>query len=170
VFASQPDSVDFRRARQLKALRRLVAWAEEHGLEVIVRAHPRESRAFWKENFPNIQLDSTNDGFLDCLLRLRPLFVGSWWSTALLDALAFGVLPVTLAAGGTARSADLVFPFGLICSVFPDDQGTLAALSEDPGAYEEELVRRQCLVYPLPFVKGPKASLTPPDAVRGAHP
>jgi len=147
LFASQYDAVDFQKEHELGALQALLDWAGVEGLEFIVRLHPREDEKFWQTHFPSVMVDRAREDFRSCLARLHPILVCSWWSTAVLDALNLGVLPVVLKSA-ECRPANVVFPFGQVGIGFPGERDLLMSVVQSPDAYSYELARRREIVDP----------------------
>lgn len=146
LLASQYDTTAFHKAHQLVALRHLQAWATEHRLELVLRLHPREDGRFWHEAFPGIRVDGTKDGFAACLERLRPLYVCSWSSTALLDALVAGIVPILLEDDVDRHASDLAFPLAAISVALPGEAALLNAITSRNEDYRRILAEKQRLL------------------------
>jgi len=81
-------------------------WAAQTGCRVICRPHPRENPVRWQR--PDVcalvELQSSERSFLDHLSEIRPRIVVSSFSTALIDALHAGIIPVTICADNDPTS------------------------------------------------------------------
>lgn len=143
LLASSYDVASlFSRRDHLPMLTRLFAWARERGLEVVVRPHPREDPGFWTTHFPDTAMDDRTSPFLDSLARWQPSAVVSWASTALLDALGAGVLPLLLREGSEPLLEDCVFPVDQVALVWPEDAPEVSALLARPQDYDKDVAER----------------------------
>lgn len=88
----------------------LIEWAGENGFKVVVRKHPRESSDFWKEHFPWCEIASNALTFREVLSLYKPALVVSWFSTALVESLQCGYLPVTVSDPDSDDIKDMVYP------------------------------------------------------------
>ncbi len=116
-------------------------WAESVHLSVCVRPHPREDRTFWlgRGVEHNLAVDASDAGFFQALTRLKPRLVVSWFSTALADALAMGVIPVTVCHPDERAVADMPYPLFQRCLSWPRDKDMVARLLRDDEYYEAVL-------------------------------
>lgn len=135
VIASIYDDTEFSRADSLGMLKDVVRWAGEKSLEIIVRPHPREDSGFWLENFPGIKIDDSGQSFDTLLMGCRPMYVFSWFSTSLLDALRLGCVPVTMSEGSCMHVSDLIVPLLRKCMKWPGDVMKLDGALSDAMAY-----------------------------------
>lgn len=112
----------------------LVDFAQALGLSIVVRPHPRGDDRLWCAIRERDQVTFENDGsFEDFLGNWRPMFVASWFSTTLVDALMAGSLPITLSEGRT----ELVLPLREIALHFPKDNTHLKACVLDIETREQ---------------------------------
>jgi hypothetical protein len=156
LVASQYDTADFRKAREVAGLQALMAWASSAEVEVAVRLHPREDERFWSRYFPDIAIDRGGGDFRACLDRLKPGIVCSWWSTALADALVAGVLPVLLSSTQPEALTALVFPLQDIALRFPEDTVRLDSALGSALDYRRLLDQKQLVII---SASGPAAAL-----------
>ena len=118
-------------------------WATSIGIKVWVRPHPREDRSFWRDEDirPCVAMEDSDASFNEALARLRPRMVVSWFSTALAEALAAGILPVSVSARDDPNVRDMVYPLFRRCLHWPDDTATITRVLEDDDAYRAEIGR-----------------------------
>ena len=149
IFASIYDSkeLNFKKEQYLGTIRDLFCWSEKRQLRIIVRPHPSERTVFWLAHFPHVEVaDPTKDiGFM--LSNEFPIFVVSWTSTALIDALRQGIIPLMLAENRRTIVDDMVFPLADIALNWPEEMDLIQTLSVDPELYRKELKARQCAVF-----------------------
>ena len=121
----------------------LLDWASSIRRDVWVRPHPREDRSFWNEEptRSSVGIEDRDASFESALSRLRPRLVVSWYSTALADALAMGILPVSVSAADDPDVADMVYPLYRRCLRWPDDRETIERALVDDDAYRAVLAR-----------------------------
>lgn len=143
LFASIYDFAGFSKSDHLDLLNEVFAWAAVNAMQIIVRLHPCESEAFWVSNFPEAEIDRMGGGFEECLTRVSPSLIMSWFSTALIDALRFGVVPALLMPGSEKALADIVFPLDRIAVKWPGEQALLEDILADQGLYNDQLRFRQ---------------------------
>lgn len=96
LIASIYDTGECRKSDALKVLTELFAWADDNGLQIIIRMRPRENDNFWQSYFPQSVIDHQHDNFSNALLRLRPMIMVTWFSTTIIDALRCNVVPVSI--------------------------------------------------------------------------
>ena len=143
LFASVNSFAEFDKTNHISVIREVVAWTFEQGFKLVVRPHPRESDGFWESNFPVIELDKSSGRFQDCLVRWNPMFVISWFSTTLVDALGGNVLPIFIRQGSEYILPDLVFPLEKLAFAWPSDRYALDKLAGSPEAYQQVLDERR---------------------------
>lgn len=121
----------------------LLDWFASCGVPIVVRPHPKEDRAFWRIHGPRWRcaVDDSDGSFMLAVKRLRPRFVVSWYSTALVDALTYGVLPVTVSHAGNPAIEDMVYCLLDRALHWPRDAELLASLLNDDRAYGHALAR-----------------------------
>jgi hypothetical protein len=144
LLASQHDTDTCKRAAYLDRLREVVDWLAARGHRLVVRPHPREDLAFWSAHFPNLEIQREPVRFLDHLRALRPRFVLSWFSTALIDGSLVGVPGLTLGTGPDAQLEDVVFDFEATFLQWGRDQARIEAMlksERERSAYRDRLVR-----------------------------
>jgi hypothetical protein len=128
LIASVYDMPSFDKKKDLERVQSLVLWANQNNLEVIIRKHPREGEGFWETHFTDLQVDTTPDSFKDALMRIKPMFVASWFSTSLVDALLSNVIPVSVMDFGDQHLQDMVFDIPKHCLLWPQSQITMDTL------------------------------------------
>lgn len=140
LFASIYDSGTFRKHDYVQVLRNVFAWAADKGLRIIVRPHPCESGKFWKGHFPEMPHDETTGGFQDALRHYKPLFVASWWSTSLLDALRAGMAPVLIVNGSESALEDMVYPLRNVTFHWDRDESLLTEMIANRAIYRDRVM------------------------------
>ena len=61
-------------------------------------------------------------------MRIKPVFVASWFSTSLVDALLANVVAVSIMQATDSRITDMVFDLLKHCLLWPQHQMTMDAL------------------------------------------
>lgn len=69
--------------------------------------------------------------------ELRPMFVASWGSTALIDALYKGTLPICVAASDDRLLEEMIFPLRRCCLCWPLHEEWISRVADDPDEYAE---------------------------------
>lgn len=131
LFASIYTSSGFDKKNHIDLLKEFFSWAERNGLSVVVRPHPREDPSFWSEHFPLIRIDLEEISFFNCVRYWKPKFIASWFSTALLDSLRYGVAPILLTEGSAPFLAEMVLPLEDIALRWPIDRTLIETLTRD---------------------------------------
>lgn len=108
------------------------------GFDIHVRPHPREDTGFWKTSaFPfALRIDGHDASFEAALARVRPVLVVSWFSTALVDCLNHGIIPVTLSARDDPDVADMVYPLFRRALHWPDEGNEIESVTASDSAYQ----------------------------------
>jgi hypothetical protein len=143
LFTSLYSSNDFDKENHTALLTGVFSWFKDNGYRVIVRPHPCEAPGFWQKYYPSIYLDTDSINLAVCIETWRPIFVTSWFSTSLLDALNACILPIMLIEGGELELEDTVFPLGEITMNWPRDMELINAVSADVNLYRDELFARR---------------------------
>lgn len=125
LIASVYDDNERHKAAELQKLEEVFSWAESRGLDVKIRPHPCEDPGFWRLHFPSAVIDASDASFEDALLRLRPLIVLSWFSTALIDAQLRGVVPISISSANCQHVQDMIFPLHSHCLRWPEQKSVL---------------------------------------------
>lgn len=125
LIASIYDTDELHKADELQKLKDIFAWAESRSVAVRIRPHPCEDPVFWRLHFPDAMIDAADASFEDALARLRPLFVLSWFSTALIDALLRGVVPVSVSSANCKHVQDMVVSLHSHCLAWPEQESIL---------------------------------------------
>ncbi len=120
-----------------------IQWAVVKSLPIWVRPHPCEEGSFWanRADANHVRIEADDTSFSGALERLRPRLVISWFSTALFDALASGVIPVTVCVDDDSNVADMVYPLFKRSLRWPADAGLIERLLDDDRLYVETLAR-----------------------------
>ena len=136
LIASVYDMPGFHKKKDLARVESLIQWAHQNNIDVRIRKHPREVDDFWERHFPELQLDATPDCFIEAQLRLQPMFVASWFSTSLVDALLVNVVPLSVMQLEDRHLQDMVFEVPRHCLLWPQHQSVMDALiSGDESVY-----------------------------------
>ncbi len=127
-------------------MRRILPFLEvaaQLGVAIHVRPHPRENLGFWQTvRLPfDVSMEDRDATFDDALDRLQPALVVSWFSTALVDALYRGVIPVSVSACDDPDIQDMVYPLFKHCLHWPTDQVELKKIIADRDSREQALAR-----------------------------
>ena len=111
------------------------------GMSIYVRPHPRENKTFWEScYFPfKVKLEDSDKSFDDAINRLRPLFVASWFSTAIVDSLYMSVIPVSVTPIDDMNVRDLVYPLFNHCLHWPSRRDELEDVISGKLSYESVL-------------------------------
>lgn len=130
-------------AEEMERIVPLLEWIEARGIPIVVRPHPQEDRAFWRGHASrwNCVIDDSDRSFMLAVKRLRPRFIVSWYSTALMDALRYGIVPITVSQVGNKNIQDLVYRLFDRALHWPRDAELLASLLSNDHAYEHALAR-----------------------------
>lgn len=121
----------------------VVSWVDTLKIPLLVRPHPRENGSFWEvsELSGKVVIARNDADIFKAIYRLRPRLVVSWFSTALIDVLECGVIPVTLCKDDDIHVADLVYPLFKRCLRWPEDRLVIERLLDDDEYYESVLSR-----------------------------
>ncbi|MCP5534602.1 MAG: hypothetical protein H7A51_00020 [Akkermansiaceae bacterium] len=130
LFTSVFDTDTFSRECDLPRVRAIVEWAQTMGLRILVRKHPREEGGFWETHFPQLEVDASPDNFEQVVRRVCPMFVVSWFSTCLVDALKMNVVPVSVMSPGHELLQDIVFNVETNCLLWPKAREVMEILTE----------------------------------------
>jgi hypothetical protein len=130
-------------AEEMERMVPLLDWFESRGIPIVVRPHPQEDRAFWRAHGSrwSCVIDDSDRSFMLAVKRLHPRFIVSWYSTALVDALEYGILPITVSHAGNQNIQDLVYQLFDRAIHWPRDAEMLAFLLNDDQAYGHVLTR-----------------------------
>lgn len=150
-------------AEEMARIAPLLDWMKSRGILIVVRPHPREDRAFWHVHGTrwNCVIDDSDRSFMLAVKRLRPRFIVSWYSTALVDALKYGVLPITVSHAGNPNVLDMVYRLFDRALHWPRDAELLATLLNDDHAYDQALVRLRGAELASSYTKISSAKSTP---------
>ena len=128
LIASVNNYNEFSKKQDLVRVQSLVRWAKQANLRVIIRKHPRETDNFWPTYFPDLEIDTSPDLFDEALKRIKPMFVVSWFSTALVDALLANIVAVSIMQATDTTLSDLVFEIPKHCLLWPTAESVMNAL------------------------------------------
>jgi hypothetical protein len=120
-----------------------VLWANAFNVPLQVRPHPRERSTFW-QNYAMVGQVTIEEGDADifqAIDRLRPRLMVSWFSTALLDALECGIIPVTVCSDDDSYVSDMVYPLFRRCLRWPQDIEIIEQILNDDEYYVSILSR-----------------------------
>lgn len=131
--------------RELALVEPILEWANTKGLQLWVRPHPCEDRAYWTElaNRQDVHIEDADPSFQAALQRLRPSLVVSWYSTALADALQCGIIPVTVNEASSPNVQDMVYPLMDRALQWPADHVEIEQTLLDTEQYRQTLRRLQ---------------------------
>jgi hypothetical protein len=125
LITSIYDTDELHKGDELQKLKDVFSWAKSQSVEVRIRPHPCEDPVFWRLYFPEAVIDTTDATFEDALSRLRPLFVLSWFSTTLIDALLRGVVPVSVSSTNCKHVQDMIVSLHRHCLGWPEQKDIL---------------------------------------------
>ncbi|KAA6183941.1 hypothetical protein F2Q65_14130 [Thiohalocapsa marina] len=99
-------------------------WADAAGMTILVRRHPKEQSDYWSSLSPRFRLtiDDRNEPIAKVFTRVRPAIVVSWFSTAMVDALNYGLIPVMLVPNDDDAVRDLIYPLVTRTLNWPNDK------------------------------------------------
>lgn len=115
--------------------RSFIAWARASDIPVVVRRHPQDTSGYWDEwrGVTGVSI-ADGDGELESFLdAYRPRLLATWVSTALLDALAKGVVPVTVDRQDV-EVVDTVYPIRRMSLRWPEEKDVVEVLVDDEAA------------------------------------
>ena len=120
-----------------------IFWANAMKVPIRVRPHPCEDGTFWPgyETAGHVTIEKSDVSFFHAIDRLQPRLVVSWFSTALVDALECGVIPVTVCADEDRSVADMIYPLFQRCLRWPQDTESIERLLDDDEYYTSVLSR-----------------------------
>lgn len=103
-------------------------WSESANLRLLVRLHPRETGDYWRSISGRYRfiIERSDETIFDAFARIRPAVVVSWFSTALVDALNYGLVPVRLSADEDDSVRDLIYPLTQLSLQWPEDMSKIA--------------------------------------------
>lgn len=142
-------------------IRPFIDWARRNSLPVIVRKHPADHSTYWDQwrGVDEIEIVEAEGSFNQFLEDVRPRFLACWYSTALLDGLLKGIVPVTVMRGNS-QSMDIVFPFRDISLCWPEDEKLAQALLDDAASRASFISRKYS------YVMSEKSASSPCDKAR----
>jgi hypothetical protein len=130
LFASTYDTTFFQKEHNLETLTMFLTWCNQQGLKIIVRKHRLEQDTFWQDLMPNLEINKKGQSIEQALHFYRPMFLASWFSTALVEAHSCGVLPIILdSQQAEAFRRDIVYPLDENFFMFPRDKVELQSKS-----------------------------------------
>lgn len=102
----------YERLDEMRKIVPFLEWAKAKALVVWVRPHPRETGDFWLTEIDRglVKIEDRDESFYSAMGRLQPRVVISWYSTALADALEYGLIPLAIAGESNPAVRDMVFP------------------------------------------------------------
>lgn len=120
-----------------------ILWANAMKVPLQVRPHPCENSTFWQGYLAvgQVTIEKCDEDIYQCIARLCPRLVVSWFSTAVFDALECGVIPVTVCTDDDRNVADMVYPLFKRCLRWPDDVDSITRLLNDDEYYATVLFR-----------------------------
>jgi hypothetical protein len=122
----------------------LIRYLAEHGVATSVRPFAGEELSrFWSTAQVGAPFDivEANGPFDRLLDQLRPMFVASWGSTALAEALYRGILPICVAAPDDRYVNETVYPLFQCSLRWPDDHAVIHTALTSPEAYAATVER-----------------------------
>jgi hypothetical protein len=127
----------YERQDEMRRILPFLEWTRMQGCPVWIRRHPREDQSFWDGDLREgrFRIEDGDANFLMALQRLRPRIVVSWYSTALADALNFGIVPVNINDEETPSVVDIVYPLLDRALQWPRQQAHIARLMNDDELY-----------------------------------
>jgi hypothetical protein len=120
-----------------------VFWANAKKVPLHVRPHPRENSTYWQSYALAGQVIIAKDDadIYQAIDRLRPRLMVSWFSTAVLNALECGIIPITVCTDDDSYVIDMVYPLFKRCLRWPQDMKTIERLLYDDEYYVSVLSR-----------------------------
>jgi hypothetical protein len=112
------------------------------GLAVHVRPFKGENlETFWRSDsmVPDIAIEGDAESFGQLLGRLRPVFVAAPGSTALVDALYGGIIPICVASDDDTGVTDTVFPLRQCSLSWPSDSAAIEDVLTSDERYSSRL-------------------------------
>lgn len=124
-------------------VRPFIEWARRNDILVVVRPHPVDPSGYWEQwrAVSGVEIAEDDRSFERFLDDVRPRFVASWYSTVLFDALAMGVVPVTVCPD-SEELIDTVYPVRELSICWPQQEALAQRLVDDDDARAEYLARQ----------------------------
>jgi hypothetical protein len=124
---------------------------------VAVRPHPADDIGYWDRwrNVEGVEILEDHSSFMQFLEDVRPRFVASSYSTALLDALLRGIVPITISDDD--QFLDIVFPIQEIAVSWFKESELAQLMLDDADA------RTAFILDKLKHVRGRDYTLTSDD-------
>ena len=143
LFCSNKPGPFFDRTECLSMLTEFRDAIKSAGMEIVIRPHPREPKGFWESHLPEGRIDYTGDSIEAAFRRLKPRAVAAWWSTTLVDALRWGILPVIIKGAPAECLDDLIVPIKEVCVRWPSEADRINRFMSDPSL-ETEFIQSAC--------------------------
>ncbi len=129
------DTAPFR----VETARAIIAWGQRQGISAVIRLKPgsgRDTVNHWCEQFPGVLVEASDEAFETSLARQPPMFVVSWHSTALAEALMRGCLPVSVSdPESDPHILTMVYPLQRHALFWPRDADRMAAAAGSTLTY-----------------------------------
>jgi 1,2-phenylacetyl-CoA epoxidase catalytic subunit len=114
------------------------------GLQAVVRPARGEVLAdFWEGpeigHLKSVEVESSDGKFTDALDRNRPMFLASWGSTTLVEALQIGIIPIVVATRNDRWVEDTLYPLLECCLHWPTDEAMIERAVSDRTSYQRTL-------------------------------
>lgn len=123
----------------------LVRRLSQEGIETHVRLFPGEAPSrFWGTEpvgDPPLRISTGGGSFDQQVTELKPMFIASWGSTVLAEALYRGIIPICVASDDDRYVSATVFPLFRCCLRWPADDREILAVAANPAAYGATLQR-----------------------------
>ena len=122
----------FWKTDEFDRVRPFIQWALDNDLPVVVRKHPFDDSDYWAQwaGVSGVQIDEGQGSFEQFLASVKPRIVATWYSTVLFDALAVGIIPVTVCPD-SREFLDIVYPIRALALCWPRDAGRARVLIDD---------------------------------------
>lgn len=121
----------------------MIQWAENHNYQVVIRPSPTtppEVMAVYRQHFAKYTFDDNQRSFTDTLACLNPKLVAAWWSTALVTALEYGCLPISLSnPDSCATLTTMIYPMAKRVLFWRRDQTQIQHAVETENNFQSQL-------------------------------
>lgn len=127
----------------LSLIASFIDWATTKKLPVRIRPHPSENSILWHgyKEAGQVMIEKSDADIHQAMNRMRPRLMVSWFSTALLDALEYGIIPITVCEDDDCHVTDMVYPLYRRCLRWPRDAESIEKLLLDDEYYVSVLSR-----------------------------
>lgn len=141
LFTSIYDTSDFKKITYIALLNGLCEWALQKKMQIVIRKHPCETDSFWENNFSRIKILSQKESIENTMLRVKPMLMITWFSTTLIDALRYNVVPVSINSMNECVVQDLIINLREHCLLWSENRDDIDQLVSGKTSVEKIINR-----------------------------